>query len=145
MGTRANIGILNRDGTVTAIYTHWDGYPDHHGPILLGSYATEGRVRELIALGDLSVLGRKLGEQHDFNSHDNDGDDCLAYHRDRGEKWEGVKPVDFDSEDTFSRGFGGADYVYLWKDGAWHWCAAREYSPEAQLRPLTRQDCRIAS
>lgn len=25
MSTRSNIGVLNNDGTVTAIYCHWDG------------------------------------------------------------------------------------------------------------------------
>lgn len=83
MGTRARIGIVEPDGSVTSIYTHWDGYPDHHGPILLNHYATEERVRALLALGDLSVLDEGLGEKHDFDNRPEGV--CNAYGRDRGE------------------------------------------------------------
>jgi len=83
MGTRARIGIVEPDGSITSIYTHWDGHPNHHGPILLEYYGTEERVRALLALGDLSVLDKDLGEKHDFN-HRPDGV-CNAYGRDRGE------------------------------------------------------------
>lgn len=83
MGTRSRIGILEPDGSVTSIYTHWDGYPSHHGPILRDNYATEENVRALIALGDLSVLGEDVGEKHDFD-HAPEGT-CTAYGRDRGE------------------------------------------------------------
>ena len=83
MGTRARIGIVEPDGSVTSIYTHWDGYPDHHGPILLNHYTTEERVRALLALGDLSVLAEDIGEKHDFNNPPEGV--CNAYGRDRGE------------------------------------------------------------
>ncbi len=29
MATRSNIGIVNDNGSVTGIYCHWDGYPEH--------------------------------------------------------------------------------------------------------------------
>lgn len=83
MSTRARVGIVEPDGSVTSIYTHWDGYPDHHGPILLNHYTTEERVRALLALGDLSSLAENIGEKHDFNNRP-DGV-CNAYGRDRGE------------------------------------------------------------
>src|SRR4029450_988789 len=57
MATRARVGVRNEDGTVTSIYTHWDGYPEHHLPILTEAYATEERARALIALGDVSIRG----------------------------------------------------------------------------------------
>lgn len=83
METRARIGIVEPDGSVTSIYTHWDGYPDHHGPILLNHYTTEERVRALLALGDLSVLAEDVGEKHDFNNPPEGV--CNAYGRDLGE------------------------------------------------------------
>ena len=70
---------------MTSIYTHWDGQPAHHGPILKRHYADEEAVRGLLALGDLSVLAPEPGEQQDFDSPDHPCW-CLAYGRDRGEK-----------------------------------------------------------
>lgn len=84
MGTRSRIGILEPDGTVTSIYCHWDGYVAHHGPILQGHYTTEEKVRALMTLGDISILGEELGVKHDFR-HCPAGV-CNAYGRDRGEK-----------------------------------------------------------
>jgi hypothetical protein len=83
MATRSNIGILNTDGTVNYIYCHFDGYLEHNGDILNKHYTTESKVRALMALGDLSILGQDLGEKQDFNNRIKGT--CLAYGRDRGE------------------------------------------------------------
>ena len=56
MATRSRIAIENQDGTVLSIYCHWDGYPSHHGPILLENYTTQEKVESLIALGSISSL-----------------------------------------------------------------------------------------
>jgi hypothetical protein len=56
MGTRSTIGVLNTDGSVTAVYCHWDGYPEHNGKILMENYITEEKVRELIDFGSISSL-----------------------------------------------------------------------------------------
>ena len=84
MATRSNIGILNEDGTVDYIYCHFDGYLEYNGSILNKHYTTEEQVRKLIALGDMSSLGEKLGEKQDFNGP-RKREWCLAYGRDRGE------------------------------------------------------------
>lgn len=84
MGTRSTIAIENADGTVTGIYCHWDGYLSNNGRILAENYTDEAKVRELIALGDLSSLGETVGTKHDFN--DAPRNECNAYGRDRGEK-----------------------------------------------------------
>jgi len=83
MATRSNIGILNLDGTVNYIYCHFDGYLGHNGLILNEYYTTEGKVRMLLDLGDLSILGEDIGEKQDFNNRVKGC--CLAYGRDRGE------------------------------------------------------------
>lgn len=60
MSTRSNIAILNNDGTVTAIYAHWDGYIDYNGRILSESYQEIEKVKKLISGGDLSSLYREI-------------------------------------------------------------------------------------
>lgn len=111
MGTRARIGIVEPDGSVTSIYTHWDGYPDHHGPILLNHYATEERVRALLTLGDLSVLDENLGEKHDFDIRPKGV--CTAYSRDRGEA--GVDARRSASVDDLKE--IAEEYTYLFRPG----------------------------
>lgn len=83
MGTRSRIGVLESNGSVTSIYCHWDSYVEHHGPILQDHYTSEEKVRALVALGDISILGEELGEKHDFNKR-LDGT-CTVYGRDRDE------------------------------------------------------------
>ena len=84
MSTHSNIGILNQDGTVDYIYCHFDGYLQYNGSILNKHYTTEEQVRKLIALGDMSSLGEKLGEKQEFNKQSR-REYCLAYGRDKGE------------------------------------------------------------
>lgn len=111
MATRSNIGILNPDNTISYIYCHYDGYLDHNGSILNEHYTTEGKVRALIALGDLSILGEDIGEQQDFDSRVKGC--CLAYGRDRGESGNEARTcsyVDYTKE-YFE------EYVYLFTPG----------------------------
>lgn len=62
MATRSMIGVQRENGTIEAIYCHWDGYPSHHGPILLEAYNGPRKIEGLIAQGDLLTLGRRLAE-----------------------------------------------------------------------------------
>ena len=59
MSTNSRIGILHEDGTTETIYCHWDGYPEHHMPILTEHYNTAEKVQALLALGDISILARQ--------------------------------------------------------------------------------------
>ena len=61
MATRARIGILNEDGTVTASYQHWDGYPGGLGYNLVDYWTDANKVREAIALGNASKWGFIIG------------------------------------------------------------------------------------
>ena len=87
MATRSKIAIEDQDGTVRSIYCHWDGYPSHHGPILLEHYTTQEKVESLIALGSISSLAPETeipeGVTHNFENA-TEGI-VVAYHRDRGE------------------------------------------------------------
>ena len=131
MGTRSTIAIRNDNGTVTGIYCHWDGYLSHNGRILQDYYTDEARVRELIALGDLSSLGATIGEQHNFNAPDPAETlaetRCTAYARDRGET--GVDARTCATYEEFIEQMG-QEYDYLFENGAW---TVRSYDGTAVL------------
>jgi hypothetical protein len=113
MGTRSTIAIQNADGTVTGIYCHWDGYLSNNGRILQDHYTDEAKVRELIALGDLSSLDAEIGSKTDFRNAA-DGQ-CVAYGRDRGEK--DVDAATFASHAELIEQIG-QEYDYLFTPGA---------------------------
>lgn len=115
MGTRSNIGRQQDDGTIKAIYCHWDGYPDGVGKTLVEHYQDPTKIDALLELGDLSTLAGELGEAHDFDN-DRRADWCLAYGRDRGET--GVEAKTYPFEGVYMS-VQGLDYQYLWRDGQW--------------------------
>jgi hypothetical protein len=118
MATRSNIGIRERDGSIRVNYCHWDGYLAHVGRILLAHYDSDTRVRELLALGELSSLAPTLDETH-------------AYHRDRGEEWKSAgefAPGEFRLLEEYA-------YVYDVSDQRWLWAAHG-----MELTPLTPED-----
>jgi hypothetical protein len=116
MGTRSTIAIENADGTVTGIYCHWDGYLSHNGQILNEFYTTEAQVRELIALGDLSILGETIGVKTDFNNGAEG--QCLAYGRDRGET--GIEARSAHNWRQFRAEYGQEyDYLFQPSTGTW--------------------------
>lgn len=84
MATRGTIALEFQDGTIGMIYCHWDNYLEHTGKILLDHYTDPFLLRELIDLGDLSILGKSIGVKHNFN--DDAPDQCTFYGRDRGEE-----------------------------------------------------------
>ena len=106
MATRSKIAIKNQDGTIDAVYCHWDGYPEHNGTILQDYYDTEQLVRELLALGDLSSLDKTLQS-------------TVAYHRDKGDKYSGVSQYEGREELLASSINCGAEYVYLFENDKW--------------------------
>lgn len=125
MATRSYIGVRNSDDTVDYIYCHYDGYPGHNGMILSNHYTSLDKVKELLALGDLSILGPEIGEKQDFNDRSTQNSNwCLAYGRDRGENRVGVKNDRF--ENVIKD--GGVDYVYIF-DGD-YWECYDTYAPE---------------
>ena len=117
MATRSAIAV-SHGGVIKAIYCHWDGYLEHNGRILLKHYNSP-KTNQLISMGDLSCLGREIGEQQDFDD-DSNSDWCKFYARDRGED-----PADwsvFHSREEYvsEMGAGGCDYFYLMDNGIWY-------------------------
>jgi len=86
MGTRSRIAI-KAEGGYKSIYCHWDGYPSNNGKILLNHFKTEKKILELISLGNISVLAKKLSPNknqiHNFDKRAKDT--VLAYKRDRND------------------------------------------------------------
>lgn len=142
MSTRSAIGRLNADGTVHAIYCHFDGYPEGVGVKLARHYQDAAKVDQLIGLGDLSSLGSEIGEKHDFDwksgyyhrdayaetKNDPRNAMCRAYGRDRGER--GTEAAHLPSLAEFLA--WGADcaggYIYLFTSDGW-----RLYSPYIEI------------
>lgn len=133
MSTNARIGVQNEDGTVTSVYTHWDGYPSHHGPLLLEHYATEESLRRLLALGDLSSLAPEIGEAHDFDrALDEHPDWVNAYGRDRGEQDVDARTHGADDWPDY-----GQEYEYLF-DASRTWYVRAQYDERFEdWTPLT--------
>ena len=88
MSTRSAIGVMHGD-KCKAIYCHSDGYLSYNGKVLLANYDSS-KANQLVAMGDMSVLGKTIGEKIDFNDRmvyegDNIATQCRFYGRDRGE------------------------------------------------------------
>ena len=113
MATRSYIGVRNTDGSVDYIYCHFDGYPEHNGAILREHYSNINRVNELLNLGDLSVLGKFIGEKQDFDKRV--VGNCLAYGRDRGESNVGKRRNAYSMLITDQ----SVDYVYIFDGDYW--------------------------
>jgi hypothetical protein len=129
MGTRSRIGVMHGD-KVKSIYCHWDGYLAHNGRLLQDHYDS-AKANHLVAMGDMSSLGRVIGEAHPFSPHTSAEDKalyeaakeagyCTFYNRDRGET-----DTEFQVAHTFEEFFEqadgcGAEYYYIMKDGVWY-------------------------
>lgn len=122
MGSRSAIGMKNEKGQIEAIYCHWDGYPEWVGKILVENYDTKEKVEELLALGDLSSLGKRVKPNEDeIHTYENPVDDVtIAYHRDRGEE---LNPAGtYSSIEEFITEFKEAwcSYFYVFDNGDWY-------------------------
>lgn len=144
MSTRSHIGIRNEDGTLDVIYCHWDGYPSYNGAILLHHYQDPEKIRELIALGDISSLGAVV---HPTDTHSFDSPQegvVVAYGRDRQE--DGIDTRHYDTLKAYERVMlsegGHIEYVYLYiaDERKWVWAPAHFGSGMDELRDLTEQN-----
>jgi hypothetical protein len=122
MGTRSTIALEFADGTVQAVYCHWDGYLAHNGQILLKHYSNPFILRDLIDLGDLSSLRPTIGTKHAFSQFDLPKDEaeafvnltrdmCTFYGRDRGET--GTSAKKFASYEDYLLNHQYEEYDYI--------------------------------
>lgn len=136
MSTNCHIAILNDDGSYDYIYCHWDGYPSHSGKILFEYYRTPEIVRELISLGDISSLGKRIHpiamdsnrEPHSWENREEGV--TVFYSRDRKDPNTGPE------KGTLSDVACQA-YSYIYKEGEWFLYRGKGYQRLAELFPAT--------
>ena len=104
MSTRSAIGYMRNDGTVRAIYCHWDGYLKGVGKTLIENYDSIG-VEDLLDHGNISELAETIK-------------DTRFYDRDRGE--DPVEAREFKSEYEMVDWFSWSEYFYILKDDKWY-------------------------
>lgn len=138
MSTRSRIGYVDpKTNMVHSIYCHWDGYLSNNGRILRDHYKDLKKVKRLVALGCLSSLEKhvswRTAPKPFVNRYWREGDTSrpqfvdkhtyetpvkdvtVAYHRDRGEDWDSVKP------EVDSIMLDRQDYNYLYRAGQWYY------------------------
>lgn len=147
MGTRSRIGVMHGD-KVKSIYCHWDGYLSHNGRLLQDHYDS-AKANNLVAMGDMSSLGRVIGEAHPFSPHGSPEDSalyehakdqgyCTFYGRDRGETGTEFRVAHTFAEFLEQADGCGAEYYYIMKDGVWYVGDTYDHSPlSKKLTALT--------
>lgn len=115
MSTRSAIITKTKDG-YQGVYCHSDGYLEGVGYTLRDHYSDDKKVKELISLGHLSVLGdRALPiSGHTFDVPE-DGT-TIAYHRDRGDR---LGIVTGPTAEWVADRIGHDGHVYVWNGKCW--------------------------
>ena len=147
MGTRSRIGVMHGD-KCKSVYCHWDGYLSHNGAILQANYDS-AKANHLVALGNISSLGRDIGVAHpfskfDINKDDPDFDKLVAlYEKAEAEDWttfymrdRGETEQEFEVSQSLDEFLElciecGAEYFYIMRDGVWY-CGSR-YAVEGMI------------
>ena len=124
--TRWNVAFEMPNGKVTAVYGHYDGYPQYVGKLLKKYYSQGGKVRDLVKLGKqgISTLDKSMkgGKDHSFDSPKKG--ETVFYGRDRGEK--GNMTSTYKNREDFGRKFG-EEFGYVWsmKERKWYYFDSR--------------------
>ncbi len=131
MGTRSYIAVQTGANIFSGVYCHWDGNLRHNGRILFDHYNKRPDVLRLIQMGDMSVLGPKIGTKHSFEEATYKEDsphynECTFYARDRGEDTATIAAVRHNSLLQLFKAAEncGAEYLYVFdlKD-RWLWAS----------------------
>lgn len=117
------------------IYCHFDGYPTGVGAVLNEHYTTPEKVKQLMELGNLSILAPEIGFKRNFDApygdekamaihRENNKKYCLAYGRDRGEDNQGASLILKASAFFSEVDANGCDFGYLFDEstGEWDFC-----------------------
>ena len=122
MATNSSIGMIQPNGSVIAVYCHYDGYLSGVGKKLINYYRDPAKVKELITLGrnGISSLGKEIGKKQNFYNP-TDPDWCLFYGRDRGDRNREFR-VPYSSAEDFRRNYD-QNYGYLFDPESNIWFA----------------------
>ena len=109
MATRSFIAKYDHDtNEYTAIYCHWDGYPQGVGVTLRDHYNASGQIDTLLTYGDISSL-----------HEDTNATKASSYQVTQGDK--GALPITFkwfsDMVEHYRR--VNCEFGYVWTDGIW--------------------------
>lgn len=123
MSTRSRIAVQGYDGGYKSIYCHFDGYIDGVGEMLFKNYRNMEKLQKLMALGDISSLGKEPVSVERFSKEDDETNDkCRAYSS-RGEECPAIESNNvFDVVDIATN--QGCEYVYVYQkgfDGIYNW------------------------
>lgn len=125
MSTRSNIAIKHKDNTYDMIYCHSDGYLEYNGVVLYKYYQDENKIKNLIDLGDISLLGLVINPDptivHSFDYDKRQKDVTVAYGRDRNEN-DTSKHI-YNDEKSFLDSFKDTwcEYLYLYDENSQKW------------------------
>jgi len=118
--TRSYIGIKYKNGIIEYVYCHFDGYVKGVGNILLKHYSDFKKIKELINLGNISILGAEIGKKQDFKNPESGY--TLAYGRDRGEKNQEANKTN-----RMRDLLGDVSYVYIYLEDENEWIYSDGY------------------
>ena len=107
MSTRSEIAIENKDGSISSIYCHSDGYIENNGYLLNNHYKSYDLALSIIKQNDCSFLGTSIKTSRFYNSWRN----------------EDTKSKNFNNESNFMLEFNNnifAEYIYLFKNNKWY-------------------------
>ena len=111
-GTRGQVGIIDKKGNITSIYTHYDSYPENVLPIIKKHYKDAKAVKDLVSKGNSSGI-----EAIDNMNFYNDGSPIMKGNAKKIDAY--LKDADRD---------GGAEYVYLYDEATKTWMMADIYN-----------------
>ena len=105
-GTRSQIGKIKKNGKITAVYMHYDGYPDNMLPKIKKGYADGKAVDLLLKKGGGSGLEVKV--------------DDINFYGDKTTTDGNMKDTEKFVKDAANN--GGAEFIYLYseRDSKWY-------------------------
>ena len=117
----STIGIIDKKGKIEGIYCHNEGHIGYTGVILDTFYNTEEKVKELISLGSISLLGFEIPKV-EINFEDYENNLCTKYRNyytivlDKKEKIKKKSIEDFVLEGIILEDFS---YIYFPAEKKW--------------------------
>jgi len=114
MSTNASIAVEHKDGSVSVVYLHYDGSVNWAGKTLLKHYNSLELAEQLVALGDMSVLGERIEPIGEHTFTNPESGTTVYYNRDRGED----TVIDhYDSIEDYLKNNIQEEYNYIFTEG----------------------------
>lgn len=119
-GTRGFFGKIDKSGNISAVYTHYDSYPENMLPIIKKSFKNAKNVDAVIAKGDNSGLDFEIDKMNFYN--DSNSMTPLTGKKDNFSKFK-----------RDAKG-SGAEFVYLYDESDKKWYMA-DTAKDKELKP----------